>query len=225
MSKNTGKNSGNAAQKEKAKVDKTNEDHLTARMKDVSKILKLKEEGLDDLAIASKVRVGITYVEEVCKKGAAEMEVQLRAGYGMGPKEEAPVVTEDTNAGAEAGTSPENAGANNDNSPIETVTETKAEKKERIKKEKEAAKTAKNAEKAAKPAAEPKAPKEKRTRENAIIQALKESNGVGLSLEAVGARACEILSITRKSWTGTLGAMKRAGEITYDKEKKLYNVA
>lgn len=221
MSKKTVNNTQNKAPKK----EKTNEESLASRMKDVEKIIKLKENGLDNIAIASKVRVGLTYVEEVVTKGAATMEKELREAYGM------PAVdtSQDTNDGSNTEASTETVNTNTNSNPIETVTETKAEKAARIKAEKQAAKDAKAAEKraakASVPVTEPKAPKEKRTRENALIQALTETNGAGLTLEAIGARANEILSINRKSWTGTLGAMKRANEITYNKETKLYNVA
>jgi len=222
MSKNKSNTvSGNAAKT--GKKTKTSEDHLTAAMKDVTKILELSEKGMDTSEIASKVKVGVSYVAEVVSKGADTMEDQLRTGYGMPAK--------DASVGADPGTGAETVNT----SPIDTVTETKAEKatrvkaekaaaKEKAKADKEAAKAAKKADKPEKVSAEPKAPKEKRTRENAILKALEESNGAGLTLEATGARACEILNITRKSWTGTLGAMKRANEITYNKESKLYNL-
>lgn len=212
------KNSGNAVQKEKK--NKTSEEHLEAAMKTIIEILKFNENGMDTLQIASKTKTGLSYVAEVVSKGADKMEAQLREGYGMPAK--------DTSAGADPGTSTETVNT----TPIDTVTETKAEKAARIKAEKAAAKekanvdkeAVKEATKADKVPAETKAPKEKRTRENALLQALTESNGTGLTLEAVGAGANKILSITRKSWTGTLGAMKRANEITYNKETKLYNV-
>lgn len=207
--------SGNAV----SEKNKTSEDHLAAAMADVRKILKLTEEGLDTNDIASKIRVGVSYVAEVISKGEETMEAQLRTGYGIPPKETAaPVV---------------------DTTPIENVTETAAQKKERVSAEKaaekekakadtEAAKEAKKAEKEAAKAAKanqtPKKPNEKRTRENAILKALEETNGAGLTQEAVGNRTREILGIERKSWTGTLGAMRRAGEITYNKETKLYNL-
>jgi len=222
MSKNKSNTvSGNAAKT--GKKEKTNEDHLEAAMKDITKILELSEKGMDTTEIASKVKVGVSYVAEVVSKGADTMEAQLREGYGMPAK--------DASVGADPGTGAETVNT----SPIDTVIETKAEKTARVKAEKaaakEKAKADKEAEKAAKAAAKPekktaetKTPKEKRTRENAILKALGESNGTGLTLEAVGARACEILNITRKSWTGTLGQMKRANEITYNKESKLYNV-
>lgn len=213
--------SGNAAKT--GKKNKTSEDHLAAAMKDVTKILELSTKGMDTTEIASKVKVGVSYVAEVVSKGADTMEDQLRAGYGMPAK--------DATTGDNAGTGAETVNT----SPIDTVTESKAEKaarvkaekaaaKEKAKADKEAAKAAKKAEKADKVPAEPKAPKEKRTRENAILKAIEESNGAGCTLEAIGTRANEILSITRKSWTGTLGAMKRANEITYNKESKLYNL-
>ncbi len=225
MSKNKSNTvSGNAAKT--GKKNKTNEDHLVAAMKDITKILELSAKGMDTTEIASKVKVGISYVAEVVSKGVDTMEDQLRAGYGMPAK--------DATTGDNAGTGAETVNT----SPIDTVTESKAEKVVRIKAEKavakgkakaekEAAKAAKAAKKAEKPEKVPseiKAQKEKRTRENAILKSIEESNGAGCTLEAIGKRANEILSIDRKSWTGTLGAMKRANEISYNKETKLYNV-
>jgi hypothetical protein len=198
----------------KIKKNETSEEHLEKQMSEVRKILKIHAEGiLTPSDISMKVKVGQAYVEEVIAKGEVVMEAELQKLYGM-PQKVIEIITKKEETIM-------------DTTPIETITETATEKKARIKAEKlaikEKAKANKKATKTTKVTTE-KIPKEKRTRENALIQALKESDGAGLTLEAIGAKANEILSINRKSWTGTLGAMKRAGEITYNKETKLYNV-
>lgn len=270
------KNTGNVSKKEK-----TSEQKLADKMTEISKVLKLNEEGLDIFAIASKTKISKEYVTEVIAKGAAEMEVQLRQAYGLTPQENitvtepkpsAPETTSPTpgsdeyiasaiitnseivnlhneglvsseiatrlninstyvdevivigaaemetrlragyeitkpseaNVSPSNGVTPEPIVTNTDNTLIDNVKEIKEQKSARVKKEKQT-------------------PKEKRTRENAILIAIKETNGTGASLETIGTRVNEILSINRKSWTGTLGQMKRDGEITYNKESKLYN--
>lgn len=186
---------------EKSVGQNENKKSFERRMEQVRKILDLNRKGLDTFAIASKTRVAESYVAEVIAKGEDKMDGELRAAYKI----------------PEKGSEPE------PDEPAKPPTETKEERKERLAKEKEDKKAAKEKTKAKK-STEARPPKEKRTRENALLKALEESNGTGLTLEAVGARANEILSIDRKSWTGTLGAMKRANEITYNKETKLYNL-
>lgn len=65
------------------KKDKTNEDYLSAAMKDIRKILDLNARGVNTMNISSKVRTSASYVTEVIEKGADVMEKQLREGYGM----------------------------------------------------------------------------------------------------------------------------------------------
>lgn len=74
-------------QKKSAVPKNENEGALNARLKDIRKILELNEKGLDTFAVASKVKLGATYVAEVIKKGVDEMEEELREQYQLPPKE------------------------------------------------------------------------------------------------------------------------------------------
>ena len=67
----------------------------------------------------------------------------------------------------------------------------------------------------------PKEPKETGSREKAILQALEE-RPEDLTVEEIGARAREILSIKRKAWGHAVWELKHDGKIERNSETKKY---